>query len=138
VTKPNKKHLRKELWQNNRVINTLLETHTREDMPKIYTLFQRNKAIDDILHPKKPSQIEDTSPENEALKQLEARIYGKTEVYCSNCGAPNGHNLMNGKEWCFSCSRIFEAGIQPKLKVNPQLKVSSEEKEAFNQRIIRM
>lgn len=70
----------------------------------------------------------------EEQQQKERELLNKPDGYCSNCGAPNGNNMMNGEEWCFRCMKPFIKTATPKAaakKVFSKISVSEAEIEAF-------
>ena len=66
---------------------------------RLHTLVARYNELQKTLKP--PSESEPIKQQEMPINPLEEN----EKTYCSNCGAPNGHNNMNGKPWCFKCNK---------------------------------
>jgi hypothetical protein len=133
--KINKKAIRKEMYSNSKEQTNILSKLTQtnplsfEANQRLHALVARNNELQNILKP--PSKSEPTQQEMSAnpLEEMES-------TYCSNCGAPNSHNVMNGKPWCFKCNKpLIVTYKKPLQKPNQKLKSATvEEQEAFYQK----
>lgn len=99
---------------NNKQIHALLENNiaTPEENIKLHALSKRNRELKALLHPfsiNTQNMLQYRAPDSQLI-EIEKKCDSLqseegSDGYCQNCGAPNGHNKINGKPWCFKCNK---------------------------------
>jgi hypothetical protein len=121
---------------NNLLKNVPLSLASNE---RLHFLVKRKQELQLILKPKThtPYKSNISEKSNAQLDEIQKKYNSlqgaEIGEYCQNCGAPNSHNVINGKPWCLNCNRpLIITYKKPLQKTNPKLKgVTVEEQEQF-------